>query len=95
LPYASSTLKLWFELFVVLIVLKIPVFYVGWVIWWAIKAEPELGAEGGTEGVNWRPWRPTSPATQPGRPTRGSNRRRDRVSVRAPRRQARTAEARK
>ena len=44
-----------------LVVLKIPVFYVGWVVWWAIKAEPELGAEGGTEGVNWKPWRPPPP----------------------------------
>ena len=50
-------LKLWWELVIVLVVLKIPVFYVGWVIWWAIKAEPELGTEGGTEGVNWTPWR--------------------------------------
>ena len=41
----------------------------GWVLWWAIKAEPELGTEGGTESVNWRPWRPPSPATQPGRPS--------------------------
>ena len=65
-PYTSTTLTLWFELFVVLIVLKIPVFYVGWVLWWAIKAEPELGADGGTEGVNWHPWRPRSPVSQPG-----------------------------
>ena len=28
-----------------LVLLKIPVFYVGWVIWWAIKAVPELGTE--------------------------------------------------
>jgi hypothetical protein len=95
LPYTSSTLQLWFELFVVLILIKIPVFYVGWVLWWAIKAEPELGAEGGTDSVNWRPWRPPSPATKPGRPSRGSHRTRDRVPVRAPHRQARAAEARK
>ena len=51
---------LW-EIIFVLVILKIPIVYVGWVIWWAIKAEPELGAEGGTEGVNWKPWRRPSP----------------------------------
>ena len=60
-------LALW-EIIFVLVVLKIPVAYVGWVIWWAIKAEPEVGTEGGTDGVNWspggrrhRPRRPSSP----------------------------------
>ena len=57
-----------------LVILKIPVAYVGWVIWWAIKAEPEIGTEGGTEGVNWQPWRRSpsgSPArSAPGRPAR-------------------------
>jgi hypothetical protein len=28
-----------------LVVLKIPLVYVCWVVWWAIKAEPEVGAE--------------------------------------------------
>jgi hypothetical protein len=89
-------LTLWFELFVVLIVLKIPVFYVGWVLWWAIKAEPELGADGGTEGVNWHPWRPRSPVSQSGgRHSRGSRRDHDRVSIRGAGRRPRTAEARK
>jgi len=63
-------LALWVELFVVLVLLKIPVVYVGWVLWWAIKAEPEVGTEGGTEGVNWTPWRP-SPAASPARSRRG------------------------
>lgn len=69
--YASTALKLWWELVIVLVLLKIPVFYVGWVIWWAIKAVPELGAEGGTEGANWTPWRRPSPSGSPARPGRG------------------------
>jgi hypothetical protein len=45
---------------VFLLILKIPILYVCWVVWWAIKAEPEVGTEGGTEGldgINWKPWR--------------------------------------
>jgi len=90
-------LTLWAELFVVLILLKIPCFYVFSVIWWAIKAEPELGAEGGTDGINWRPWRPPSASSSSpgGRSPRGaSSRGRDRVGARAVRRQARMSEGR-
>lgn len=49
-------MTLW-EIVIMVIVIKIPIVYVLWVIWWAIKAEPEVGTEGGTEGVNWAPWR--------------------------------------
>ncbi len=74
-----------------LVILKIPVAYVGWVVWWAIKAEPELGTEGGTEGVNWHPWRRPSPSGSPVRPHRGgSERSRERVGARSSRREART-----
>lgn len=77
-----------------LVVLKIPVVYVGWVIWWAIKAEPEVGTEGGTEGVNWTPWRRPSPSASPGRPRRGGPHGAPiRAGERAPRRQERTSEA--
>lgn len=62
LPYAFTALALWEELFIVLILLKLPVAYVGYVLWWAIKAEPELGTEGGTEGMNWAPWKRPSPS---------------------------------
>ena len=49
------------------VIVKIPVAYVGWVVWWAVKAVPEVGTEGGTEGINWRPWdRPSN-----SRPRRG------------------------
>jgi hypothetical protein len=69
-------LNLWFELVVVLVILKIPVFYVGWVLWWAIKAVPELGSEGGGESVNWTPWRRPPAATGSGvRSGRGTHRR--------------------
>jgi hypothetical protein len=71
--YTSSVLQLWLELIVVLVLLKIPVAYVGWVLWWAIKAEPELGTEGGTESVNWRPWR--RPPASPARPHLGAGQR--------------------
>jgi hypothetical protein len=72
-------LALWEELFVVLILLKLPVAYVGYVLWWAIKAEPELGAEGGTEGMNWAPWKRPSPSGSSSRPHRGApDRSRDR-----------------
>ena len=81
-------MKLWWELLIVLVLLKIPVFYVGWVLWWAIKAVPELGTEGGGESVNWAPWRRPPAATGSG--VRSSGRgahRRDRQHERS--RQAR------
>jgi len=70
LSFTLPILSLW-EIVLMLVLLKIPVIYVGWVIWWAIKAEPEIGAQGGTEGVNWRPWRRPSPSTTPARSYRG------------------------
>jgi hypothetical protein len=55
------------ELLFMMLLLKIPLVYLCWVVWWAIKAEPEIGTEGGNEGLNLKPWRP-----QPGpRPRRG------------------------
>jgi hypothetical protein len=62
------------ELIVVLVLLKIPVAYVGWVMWWAIKAEPEIGTEGGTEGPNWQPWR-RPPTASPAHSRRGAQER--------------------
>jgi hypothetical protein len=84
---------LW-ELVFVLILLKIPIAYVCWVIWWAIKAEPELGTEGGTDGVNWKPWRRPSPTVSPERSRRGGpERSRERARGRAERSQTRTGGA--
>jgi hypothetical protein len=64
-------MTLW-EIVLMVFVIKIPIAYVLWVIWWAIRAEPEVGTEGGTEGVNWAPWRRRSP--KPIRPERGAPR---------------------
>jgi hypothetical protein len=52
-------------IFMVLI-LKIPVAYVGWVIWWAVKAENELEADE-SSGSPWKPWQRPSGS----RPRRG------------------------
>jgi hypothetical protein len=69
---------------VFLVILKIPVLYVCWVVWWAIKAEPEVGTQGGTEGlegINWRPWR-KPPGSRPprGGPHGGRSRKAGRVA---------------
>ncbi len=62
----ESRNSMW-ELLFMMLLLKIPLVYLCWVVWWAIKAEPEIGTEGGTEGLNWKPWR-----RHPGpRPRRG------------------------
>jgi hypothetical protein len=58
---------MWEIIFMVL-VLKIPLIYVCWVVWWAIRAEPVIGSEGDqSQQINWTPWR------RPGgsRPRRG------------------------
>ena len=48
---------MWEIIFMVL-VLKIPMIYVCWVVWWAIRAEPAVGSEGDeADHVNWTPWR--------------------------------------
>jgi len=67
---------MWEIIFMVL-VLKIPLIYVCWVVWWAIKAEPVIGSEGEpTHAVNWKPWRPTDgPRPRRGGPHGGRLRR--------------------
>jgi hypothetical protein len=44
-----------------MVILKIPIVYLGIVVWYAIKAEPEPGVDP-SEYSTWRPWR------QPDRP---------------------------
>jgi hypothetical protein len=60
---------MWEVIFMVL-VLKIPLIYVCWVVWWAIRAEPVVGAEGEeAHEINWRPWhRPEGPRPRRGGP---------------------------
>ena len=59
------------ELIFLLLILKIPMVYVGWVVWWAIKAEPIVGSEGEpVHEMNWKPWRkdPNNPRPRRGGP---------------------------
>jgi hypothetical protein len=68
------------ELLFMMLILKIPIAYLAFVVWYAIKAEPEPGVDPSEYSV-WRPWRkPDGP-----RPRRGSPH---------GRREARTAERR-
>lgn len=78
------------ELIFMVLILKIPLVYVCWVVWWAIKAEPVIGSEGEpTHTVNWKPWqRPGGPRPRRGGPHGGrlrrtarAARRRDRVDA--------------
>jgi hypothetical protein len=46
------------ELVFMLVILKIPVIYVCMVVWWAVRAEPELEPGSGAEEIRPRPWRP-------------------------------------
>jgi hypothetical protein len=58
------------ELIFMVLILKIPLVYVCWVVWWAIKAEPAIGSEGEpVHHVNWTPWRrPDRPRPRRGGP---------------------------
>jgi hypothetical protein len=52
------------------VVLKIPVFFAIWLVWWAVKAEPELEDAAGEGGDHsFRRWR--RQPTQPRGPRRG------------------------
>ena len=44
------------ELVFMMLILKIPLVYLGLVVWYAIRAEPEPGVDP-TEYSIWRPWR--------------------------------------
>ncbi len=69
-----------------MLALKIPIIYLGFVVWYAIKAEPEADADDQDYSI-WRPWRhrPAGPRPRRGGPhgSRDSARvrhvRRDRV----------------
>ena len=55
------------EVIFVMLILKLPVAYVCWVIWWAVKAETEPGVEGEPNDSSWMPWRrkPRDPRNGP------------------------------
>ena len=70
-----------------MLILKIPIVYLGLVVWYAIRAEPEAGIEP-DESSGWRPWRrPTGPRPRRGGPhgrretARAARVRRDRVDA--------------
>lgn len=55
------------ELLFMMLILKIPIAYLAYVVWYAIKATPEAGTDP-AEYSMWRPWhKPSGP-----RPRRGS-----------------------
>jgi hypothetical protein len=75
------------ELIFMLLILKIPIVYLGFVVWYAIRAEPEPGVDP-TDYSVWRPWkRPAGPRPRRGGPhgtrdaARGGRSRRDRVGA--------------
>jgi hypothetical protein len=56
------------ELLFMMLVLKIPIVYLGIVVWYAIKAEPEPGVDQSEFSI-WRPWRkPEGPRPRRGGP---------------------------
>jgi hypothetical protein len=74
------------ELIFMMLILKIPMIYLGLVVWYAIRAEPEPGAEPHETSL-WRPWRkPDGPRPRRGGPhgtrdsVRATHARRDRVA---------------
>ena len=51
-----------------LLILKIPLAYVCWIVWWAVKAEPEIGNDSEPAPV-WKPWQqPPGPRPRRGGP---------------------------
>jgi hypothetical protein len=75
------------ELIFMLLILKIPIVYLGVVVWYAIRAEPEPGVDPAEHSV-WRPWRrPDEPRQRRGGPhgtreaARAPRTRRDRVGA--------------
>jgi hypothetical protein len=56
------------ELLFMMLILKIPIAYLAFVVWYAIKAEPEPGVDP-NEYSAWRPWRrPSGPRPRRGGP---------------------------
>ena len=85
-PYTFEMSGQAWELVFMLLILKIPIVYLGLVVWYAIRAEPEPGVDP-TEYSVWQPWRhPESPRPRRGGPhgrrdsVRAARARRDRVA---------------
>jgi hypothetical protein len=74
------------ELIFMMLILKIPMVYLGLVVWYAIRAEPEPGVDPNETSI-WRPWqKPKGPRPRRGSPhgtrdgVRATHARRDRVA---------------
>jgi hypothetical protein len=74
------------ELIFMMLILKIPMIYLGLVVWYAIRAEPEPGVDPHETSL-WRPWRkPKGPRPRRGGPhgtrdsVKATHARRDRVT---------------
>lgn len=84
------SVSVWEAIFM-LLVLKIPMIYLGAVVWWAVRAEPEVGGGGEEVGVlapvdpcGWEEWkrrRPSRGSRRPIRPVRPSLRAHARVAT--------------
>jgi hypothetical protein len=56
------------ELVFMMVILKIPIAYLAFVVWYAIRAEPEPGVDPNDHSV-WRPWsNPSEPRPRRGGP---------------------------
>ena len=55
MPYISVMSATAWEFLFMMLALKIPIVYLGVVVWYAIKAEPDSGADPNDYSV-WRPW---------------------------------------
>jgi len=74
---AAMTISAWEAIFM-LVVLKIPLIYLGTVVWWAVRAEPEIPGGGDEVGVlapvtpcgwvDWKRRRSRRPGLRPVRP---------------------------
>jgi hypothetical protein len=76
------------EAIFMLVVLKIPMIYLAAVVWWAVRAEPQVAGGGEEVGVlaplhpcGWNDWKCRRPR-RPGRGPVNARRRRARLAVR-------------
>lgn len=66
------------ELIWLMVIMKIPILYLCWVVYWAIKSEPRpeqpaalVAADDGSDPAPWHPSRRPRRSGPHGRPTRG------------------------
>jgi len=74
MAYTETVRSAWEAIFL-LVVLKIPLVYLGVVIWWAVRSEPKPDDGGEAVGVlvpltpcNWGEWRRRRASSRPPRP---------------------------